>query len=85
MNHPRRSHGQSHLWRWRLSLLFPMVLFGLLTARTLRDSDSAPYATWSITAVFFVIAMLFLLQLWREREPLQSEVRERPTLNDRSL
>jgi hypothetical protein len=85
MHDPRRVQVPWYLWRWRLSLLFPMLLFVMFAMTLLREFEAGPVSASVIALAFFGFAMLFMAQMWRERYPLHAEVRRRPRLNNRSF
>jgi hypothetical protein len=69
MDNPRRVKVPWYSWHWRLGLLLPTMLFGLLAVNSLREVRTEPF--WSITfgALFLAFALLFARQVWRERHP----------------
>jgi hypothetical protein len=77
MDDPGRIKAPWYLWRWRLGVLLPMVLFGVLGVNSLFEIRNAPVLSIVFGGVFFVFALLFARQVWRGRHPLRSEVRRR--------
>lgn len=77
MNDPRRVKVPWYLWRGRLGLLLPMLLFALLAVNSLREVRTEPVPSIVCGALFLAFALLFARQAWRERHPLRSEVRGR--------
>ncbi len=75
MDDPRRIKVPWYSWRWRLGLLLPTLLFTLLMVNSLREVRTQPVLSIVFGALFFVFAMLFGRQVWRERHPLRSKVR----------
>jgi hypothetical protein len=72
---PRRMKVPWYAWRWRLSLLLPMLFFSFLAIHFLREIRSEPVLSIIACTPFLGFALLFVRQAWRERHPLRSEVR----------
>jgi hypothetical protein len=72
---PRRIKAPWHSWRWRLGLLLPMLLFGLLAVNSLREVRAEPILSSVFAALFLAFALLFARQVWRQRHPLRREIR----------
>jgi len=75
MNDPRRVIVPWYSWRWRLGLLVPMALFGVLAIGSLRGFTASPFMSILFGTIFLFFAFLFARIAWRERYPLHSEVK----------
>lgn len=67
MDDRRRARVPWYLWRWRVGLIAPMVLFGVMAGAGLGEFGARP--VWSVAwaGVFLGLAGVFGRLAWRER------------------
>jgi VIT1/CCC1 family predicted Fe2+/Mn2+ transporter len=67
MDDRRRARVPWYLWRWRVGLIAPMVLFWVMAVSGMREFRDHP--VWSVVwgVGFLGLAGVFARLLWRER------------------